>query len=497
MKSTTRSLDDSLLCYAELSPAQIRSVQRRVAAGQLRVLHTGVVSSLPKDEWPALVARNRLRLLAALHPNTVLGFRTAFDGGVPSNGVVHLSGTYRRTTELPGLTVQIWKGPAAQARDQPMMGLPLYFPSEERLLLENLTPSRGENRRTVGAEEVEKRLLTICSSRGEKSLQDLRERARAAAPALGLQKEFSELDALVGSILRSRPSVLTTKQGKAVTADVPYDSERLALFESFAGYLRATPLPMLAPAARSLVARRNFAFLESYFSNFIEGTEFEVEEARAFVLQGVPVGHRPKDSHDIIGVFEQALSPQWSTLTLPAGEAVLEQLRERHRHQMQWRPEVGPGEFKLRANRAGNTEFVAPELVRGTLIEGSRLLSSVPAGTARALLAMFLVAEVHPFNDGNGRLARLVMNAELASADGCRIIVPTLFREEYLDCLRSLTRNGEPAGFVKAMTHIQEWTSRFDYEDLDAVIGDMRNCNAFERSRMQFRLLIPETPAAA
>ncbi len=496
MISTTRPLDDALLLYAELSAAQIRSVQRRIAAGQLHVLHTGMVSSLPKGEWPALLARNRLRVLAALHPKAVMGFRTAFDGGAPSNGVVHLSGTYRRKTELPGLVVQVWKGPPAQPQDQPMMGLPLYFPSEERLLLENLTLSRGENRRTVGAGQVEKRLLTISASRGENALQDLRERARAVAPALGLQEEFSQLDALVGSILRSRPSVLTSRQGKAITADIPYDSERLALFESLAQYLRATPVPMPATVTRSGAARRNFAFLESYFSNFIEGTEFEVEEARAFVLEGVPVDHRPKDSHDVIGVFEQALSPQWSTLTLPAGEAVLEQLRERHRHQMKWRPEVGPGEFKLRANRAGNTEFVAPELVRGTLVQTSHLLSSVPAGTARALLAMFLVAEVHPFNDGNGRLARLVMNAELSSADGCRIIVPTLFREEYMDCLRNLTRNGEPAAFVKAMTHIQQWTSRFDYEDLDVVIAAMRQCNAFERSRTQFKLGMPEGLAA-
>jgi len=34
---------------------------------------------------------------------------------------------------------------------------------------------------------------------------------------------------------------------------------------------------------------------------------------------------------------------------------------------------------------------------------------------ARALLAMFIVSEVHPFIDGNGRLARLVMNAELST----------------------------------------------------------------------------------
>jgi len=107
-------------------------------------------------------------------------------------------------------------------------------------------------------------------------------------------------------------------------------------------------------------------------------------------------------------------------------------------------------------------------------------------------MAMFLVAEVHPFNDGNGRLARLVMNAELSVVGACRIIIPTLFREEYLDCLRVLTREGNPMPLVTAMQKIQDWTATFDYEDLDAVIDSMKACNAFERSLAQFRLLTPK-----
>ena len=172
-----------------------------------------------------------------------------------------------------------------------------------------------------------------------------------------------------------------------------------------------------------------------------------MQEARGFVLDGKSIEQRAKDSHDVIGVFRQAVSPAWVNQTLSSGEPVLAQLRARHADQMAERPEVSPGEFKVQANRAGNTEFVDPKLVRGTLLEGSRILPSVPsvpAGTARALLAMFLVSEVHPFTDGNGRLARLVMNAELSVVGACRIIIPTLFREEYLDCLRVLSRSGNP-----------------------------------------------------
>lgn len=490
-KNTTPQ-DDSLLLYAELDAAQVRTVQRRLKKGELHQVAKGIVSSRPEAEWPALIARDRIRVLAALFPGALYGYRTAFDGGRPEAGVVYLNYTYPRTVELPDLTIISLKGAPPQASDMPMQGKDLYFPSEARLLLENLTQSRGAQRKTVGKNAVETRLLNLCDARGEESLSRLRESARSLAPLLGLDKEFKVLDALVGSILGTRPSELTTMAGKARTAPLPYDPDRLALFEKLAAALRSTSLRQPADVATTPQARTHFAFLESYFSNFIEGTEFEVEEARAFVLEGKPIEDRPKDSHDILGVFRQAVNPAWRNQVLAIGEPVLVQLQARHADQMGARPEISPGEFKVKANRAGNTEFVVPRFVRGTLVEGSRLLPSIPPGTARALMAMFLVSEVHPFNDGNGRLARLVMNAELSVVGACRIIIPTLFREEYMDCLRVLTREGNPTPFVTAMQKIQDWSATFDYEDLDAVIDSMKACNAFERSLVEFRLLMPK-----
>ncbi len=485
----TTGQDDSLLLYAELNSAQTRAVQRRLKAGELTLLAKGMATSRPSTEWPALIARDRIRVLAALFQGAIYGYRSAFNGGLPTDGVVYLSHTYPRTIKLPGLTVCLLKGAARQAGDMPMQGKDLYFPSEPRLLLENLTQSRGPAKKSAGREAVEARLLNIADSRGDDALSRLREAARVLAPPLGFHKEFLALDSLIGSILGTRTSKLKTVAGKARTAAAPYDPDRLALIEKLAVELRTNPLREPATVTPTNQARANFAFLESYFSNFIEGTEFDVQEARGFVLEGKPIVQRPKDSHDVIGVFRQAMSPAWVNQTLSSGEPVLAQLRARHADQMAERPEVSPGEFKVHANRAGNTEFVDPKLVRGTLIEGSRILPSVPAGTARALLAMFLVSEVHPFADGNGRLARLVMNAELSVVGACRIIIPTLFREEYLDCLRVLSRSGNPVPFIAAMQKIHGWTAAFDYQSLDGVIDKLKACNAFERSRVQFQLL--------
>ena len=483
--------DDSLFLYAEHTPAQIRAAQRRLKAGSLQRVVPGFLSSLPLEAWPSLVARERIRILAALFPESVIGPRSAFHGGVPVDGVLHLNYSYTKRLELPGLIVQLHQGHGASSGDMPMMGRALYFPSLPRMLLENLSISRGRNKKTVDRAEIEQRLIATCEARGEEAMGTIRDQARLLAPTLGLEREFELLDALIGAILGTRKAEMVSSAGKAMVALIPYDANRLALLEKLASNLRSQPLKQPTSTIRSEQARTNFAFLESYFSNFIEGTEFDVQEARGFVLEGKPITERPKDSHDILGVFRQALNPGWANQTLGYGEAVLQQLRARHADQMHERPEVGPGEFKTHANRAGNTEFVNPRWVRGTLVEGSRLLLTVPEGTARALLAMFLVSEVHPFTDGNGRLARLVMNAELSVVNSCRIIVPTLFREEYLDCLRVLTREGNPHPFLEAMQFIHAWTASFDYENLDQVIESMAACNAFEKSRVQYKLLSP------
>lgn len=490
MKKTS-ILDDSLLLNAELSEPQTRTVQRRARAGELHRIRSGVYTAIDKEaEWPSLLNRNVVRLVAAFAPDSVMSFRSYLSGGVAVEREVHLVGDARATVKLPGLTLQVWEGPKALPNDVPMGGRKVYFASQERAMLENL--ARNVGGRAAGKKGVEERLLAICDSRGEAALNQLRDQAREIAPKLGREAERLVLDNLIGAILSTRPGgQLQTAKGRAMQATPPFDSDRLNLFESLAATLRAHQFPLRRAVARSDDAKRHFAFLESYFSNFIEGTEFEVSEARSFVLQGAPITERPKDSHDIIGVYEQCLSPAWSTLTLPAGEPVLQQLQDRHTLQMKYRPEVGPGAFKIKVNQAGNSSFVAPNLVRGSLVMGSKLLPSIPPGMARALFSMFLVAEVHPFDDGNGRLARLVMNAELTAVDECRIIIPTLCREQYLDCLRRLTRHGDPEPFLKAMTHIQEWTAAFDYAVLDTVIDRMKACNAFERSLNQHQLLMP------
>ncbi|MGC8535512.1 MAG: Fic family protein [Rhizomicrobium sp.] len=58
---------------------------------------------------------------------------------------------------------------------------------------------------------------------------------------------------------------------------------------------------------------------------------------------------------------------------------------------------------------------------------------------AQALVIMFLVAEVHPFADGSGRMARVMMNAELVAGEQTRIFIASVYRNEYIASLKRLT----------------------------------------------------------
>lgn len=139
--------------------------------------------------------------------------------------------------------------------------------------------------------------------------------------------------------------------------------------------------------------------------------------------------------------------------------------------------------------------FVAPNLVPGTLNEGFALYRSLESPFERAVYMMFLVSEVHPFADGNGRLARIMMNVELVAGAEERIVVPTVFRSNYLAALRALSRTGRPDPLIRVLDYAQRWTLALDWSSLEAAERELERCNAFldsdEAEAMGKRLRMP------
>ncbi|MCF8199508.1 MAG: Fic family protein [Sulfuritalea sp.] len=472
-----------------------RRVQRLAKNGTVARIAKGIyVPATDPEGQAAIVRRHWQTILGHLFPGAVVSHLSALVGGITPSDEITLTHPTRFNTslQLPGLTAVLMKGPGSLPGDLPLGDSGLYWCSRPRWLLENLGRSRTDHPRTAGKNRVEERLVSILHAGGEGVLNRVRDDARNLAPELGAEKAFDALSAMVGALLGSyAKGALISKAGKLVANGTPADAERLTRFQILADHLRTVAVSDIGELAGTEPAKTHFAFLESYFSNYVEGTRFSIEEAEGIALHNQIVADRPADSHDILGVFHLILHAHYRS-NLPTAMEILDGLKERHRLMLERRPEASPGEFKEQENFAGSTRFVDPGFVRGTLLEGIKLAASVPEGLARAIFYAFLVSEVHPFSDGNGRLSRLLMNAELSRCSRSRIIIPTLFHEQYVDAQRALSRRNDPQPLVRALSHIAKWAPLFDFADLKDVVTAMKAANAFEEEPRQFQLLAPD-----
>jgi len=250
---------------------------------------------------------------------------------------------------------------------------------------------------------------------------------------------------------------------------------------------------------RGTTAQTTLAFFEASFSNFIEGTEFEVAEAADIVFKGVIPRNRPEDAHDVLGTWRVVSDKSNMVRTPKDAPELLELLRQRHATIIGGHMDKRPGEFKAEGNRAGSTVFVAPDLVLGTLTQGFDFYRSLDAPFSRAVFMMFMISEVHPFADGNGRMARIMMNAELVAADEERIIIPTVYRNNYLAALKALSHSGRTAPLLRVLDYAQKWTASIPWGHFEETRHILEECNAFVEPGYAddtgIRLRLPGTPA--
>lgn len=451
-------------------------------------LYTPNLTDRPED----IIQRHLWPIVSQLVPNAVVSHRTAIELK-PSDGTLFVTAEREGRFDLPGLTIRRLKGPGPLEGDTPYIG-GLHLASRARAVLENLQPSRTRLKvsKSIGKRNVEERLARLALQDPRNGLNKLRDDARRIAPALGASEEFEILDDMIGALQRTRDAGLSAPGAIALRDGRGFDPKRIDLFSALHAVLhQAGPVSDRPSAVTDNRAFKNVAFFDAYFSNYIEGTQFEVGEAIGIVFGGVLPERRPADAHDVLGTFQVVGSFDNMTRKVKTFEEFICLLRDRHRTILAGRPETKPGDFKEAPNQVGTTVFVAPHLVEGTLRQGWDLLSSLDHPFTRALFTMFVIAEVHPFDDGNGRIARAMMNAELVSGDQCRIFIPSVYRNEYIGALRLLTNHRDPAAFIKVMDFAQDFVSKIDFADLDAAQAVLTNCNAFKDPTDAERLLLP------
>jgi hypothetical protein len=142
----------------------------------------------------------------------------------------------------------------------------------------------------------------------------------------------------------------------------------------------------------------------------------------------------------------------------PSGEAWL---RYWHARLLSAVPEARPGQFKavdaaIPGKPAFSPEFVTP-ICRSLLRE---LLPAVPAGLARALFLYASLRVLQPFGDGNSRLARFLMNAELEKSGLPTVVIPAAWSGRMNRGLDAVLFEGSLDLLVAAAVGAQEEAAR-------------------------------------
>lgn len=462
------------------------SVSRKISlaekAGKLKKIAPRIYTSNMLDSVESIVKRNLIDILAWRYPNAVISHRSAQELRPTVDGDFFLSYNFRKKiTDLPGITLNINEGPKAIEGDILLNGI--YIASEYRWMLECMQVSKrqGEQSKTLPISFIENRLEKMILIQGEDKLNEFRDKLREVSILLNMPVEFEKLNRIISALMSTHNvNVLTNESSRARATGEPYDASRVELFSILFDTLKDHFFIERTNKNTDEDSYRMFSFFEGYFSNYIEGTRFTIDEAKLIVETGITIPKRTKDSHDILGTFT-VISNRAEMNKIPSTpEELFELLQNRHRILMREREDCNPGQFKDKNNQAGNTLFVDHTLVKGTLTQGFKYYAALKEPMARAIFMMFMISEVHPFIDGNGRIARIMMNAELFRGGQSRIIVPTVFREDYILALRKLTRSKEPDTYIRVMEKLHKFSDNLYGANFDELNNYLVDCNAYE-----------------
>jgi hypothetical protein len=479
------------LIFGTSNQKRSAEISRAVKAGKIRKLAPKLYTDDLRTAAETIVQRNRLQIVGHFYPGAVLSHRSALEGGVSPAGKLHLSLSPKGAPprQLPGLEIRAWPGPPALSSDirTPLEGdLVVFTASQERAVLENFQIARAranDEAKTLSSEALEHWFDRQQRLFGNDWLRQLEIKVHALSEELGWQRERERFDAFVAA-LRGKPSkhALLTDLAHARARGHPYDPERIALFAELHAKLAQEHFP--EQPAPPIAEHANRAFWEAYFSNYIEGTKFSVEEAQELVKDTAAAVElekkRPKDAHDIKETHRLIVDPKISGEVARNPDDYLNLITRRHARMMASRLDVEPGVFKKENNEVGSRVFVKPELVRETLSRGWSASQELKSAVARAFYMLFVLAEVHPFKDGNGRISRLGMNAILENAQQMRLIIPTSLRNDYFSVLEALTLNRRTDPYVAFAHKLMDFNQRMPFGSFEESYAHFKETGALD-----------------
>ena len=203
----------------------------------------------------------------------------------------------------------------------------------------------------------------------------------------------------------------------------------------------------------------------TYTSNAIEGNTLTAVETTQVIEHGITVGGKPLKDH--LEAIDHYDAIRYVRDLARRGTVPLTEFDVRNLHSLVVRrsePETAgqyTGNVRYVMTDAGRHYFPSPAEVPALMGDFSTWLGRAPDTPAVAFEAHRRLVDIHPFGDGNGRTARLLMNLILIRGG----YPPVAVRPE------------DRLGYIRALQAAQEGkgTEAFErllYERLDATLGE-------------------------
>jgi len=207
--------------------------------------------------------------------------------------------------------------------------------------------------------------------------------------------------------------------------------------------------PLAPKEAKELDAY--FRIGTTYTSNALEGNTLTLTETKVLLEDGLTAGGKPlRDSYEALGhanAYDFMLEAARSN-PFDFNEQIIKKL---HKLFFQKIDENAAGSYRNLQVFITGTEYIPPpeNEVPSLMKELSEDLQTKWNNEHPVVLAAYAhqrLVDIHPFEDGNGRTARLLMNLILINKGYQIVSIPPILRQEYIDAINKGRRSGSRAG---------------------------------------------------
>lgn len=204
----------------------------------------------------------------------------------------------------------------------------------------------------------------------------------------------------------------------------------------------------------------------TYTSNAIEGNSLTESETKVVIEDGLTIGGKPLRDH-LEALGHAGAYDFIYDLAGMKKEISEEDILKIHHLFYEKIDEDNAGKYrKVRVFVSGTDFIFPPPSAVPALME--EFIQKIPNQIKQlhpvefAAWLHFQFINIHPFVDGNGRVARLLMNLFLLKSGYVITIIPPVVRTDYIEIIRDCQKSGDPKQFYNLISNMV-WESLKDY----------------------------------